>query len=322
MTDSLTPEALTNASLTTAQRTAATLPPAPRATASPARTAPLPFAAPAAVSAGLSLVRSGAGEPLLLLHGMGSSRRDFAAVAPALAEHFEVLAVDLPGAGRSPHLQVRPTVAAIADAVERTLDAAGVGSVHVLGNSLGARVALELAVRGRARSVVAVGPSGMNLPPERLYQGSTMALARVGLRLAGPVLEPLAQSRLARVALLGPLKSSPWRTSPDEALGAKEGFSDSRDFWRMLLWGLLLDMPRGLDGITCPVTLVQGAGDWISSGQTVRYLPLVPGSRFRPLLAAGHAPQSDRPRTLVRLVERTAARASAAPLAPPPSRAA
>jgi hypothetical protein len=45
-------------------------------------------------------------------------------------------------------------------------------------------------------------------------------------------------------------------------------------------------------------------------GQTVRYLPVVPRSRFRPLVAAGHAPQSDRPETIVRLVEQTARRAA------------
>ncbi len=55
------------------------------------------------------------------------------------------------------------------------------------------------------------------------------------------------------------------------------------------------------------MTLVQGVADWIASGQTVRYLPWIPASRFVPLLWAGHAPQSDRPTTIVRLVEETAA---------------
>ena len=268
------------------------------------------------MNAQLSLTRSGSGEPLLLLHGMGSSRRDFARVRPALAERFEVLAVDLPGVGASPHLAELPTVAALADAVERTLDAEGVGTVHVLGNSLGARIAIELAVRGRARSVVAISPSGLNVGPERVYQGSGLALARTALRTAAPLLEPLSRSRLGRAALLGPLKSRPWTTSEEEALGAKEGFSDSRDFWRTLAWALLLDVPRGLDRIDCPVTLVQGFADWIASGQTVRYLPLIPGSRFVPLVVGGHAPQSDRPRTIVRIVERTAERAPARALRP------
>ena len=257
----------------------------------------------------LSVARSGRGEPLLLLHGMGSSRRDFAAVLPALSARFQVLAMDLPGAGRSRHLRHRPTVAAITDAVEHTLDAEGLGTVHVLGNSLGARVALELARRGRARAVVAIAPSGMNLPAERAYQGAGLALARVAFRSIAPVLEPLSRSRAGRAALLSGLKARPLTSTAEEVLGARDGFSDARDYWRTLLWALLLDVPRGMDQIECPVTLVQGTADLIASGQTPRYLPLIPGSRFRPLLAAGHAPQSDRPATIVRLVEQTTARA-------------
>jgi pimeloyl-ACP methyl ester carboxylesterase len=257
----------------------------------------------------LSVSRSGSGEPLLLLHGMGSSRRDFDAVLPALEASFEVLAVDLPGSGRSPHLEERPTVAALTDAVERTLDVERLASVHVLGNSLGARVALELARRGRARSVVAIAPSGLNLPPERAYQGAGLALARVMFRSTAPLIEPLSRSAVGRTALLAALKARPWSTSREEALGARDGFSDARDYWRTLLWALMLDVPRGMDRIDCPVTLVQGTADLIASGQTVRFLPLIPGSRFRPLVAAGHAPQSDRPATIVRLMQQAAARA-------------
>jgi pimeloyl-ACP methyl ester carboxylesterase len=261
---------------------------------------------PRPVTEPLSLTRSGKGEPLLLLHGWGSSRRDFTAVLPQLCERFDVINVDLPGSGRSRHLEERPTVGAITDAVERTLDAEAVGRAHVLGNSLGARVALELARRGRARSVVSIAPPGLNIWPERIFQGAGMAMARLVSRTAAPLIAPLSRSSLGRTALLLPLKTRPWSTSREEAIGAREGFADSRDYWRTLLWGLLLDVPRGLDRIDCPVLLVQGTADWIAMGQTVRYLPLIPRSRFRPLLAAGHAPQSDRPETIVRLVERTA----------------
>jgi pimeloyl-ACP methyl ester carboxylesterase len=255
----------------------------------------------------LHVDRSGHGEPLLLLHGFGSSRRDLLGLLPELAERFEVLNADLPGVGASPVLSRRPTVGAITDAVERTLDAEGVGRVHVLGNSLGARVALELARRGRARSVVAISPSGMNVPPERAVQGAGMAVARLVGRTARPLFEPLSRSPLGRTALLAPIKTRPWAMAPEEALGARDGFADSSAYWRTLLWALLVDVPRGLRSIDCPVTLVQGTADWIASGQTVRFRPLVPGSRFRPLLAAGHAPVSDRPRRVLELVEQTAA---------------
>jgi pimeloyl-ACP methyl ester carboxylesterase len=258
------------------------------------------------MTAPLSVTRSGAGEPLLLLHGWGASRRDFAAVVPALSERFEVLNMDLPGAGASPHLVERPTVAAITDAVEHTLDAEDVGRVHVLGNSLGARVALELAARGRALSVVSIAPSGLNIWPERVFQGAGMAVARLVGRTVSPLIGPLSRSAVGRTALMLPLKARPWATSEEEAIGLREGFADSRDWWRTLLWALLLDVPTRVGHIDCPVLLVQGTADWIAMGQTVRYMPLVPRSRFRPLLAAGHAPQSDRPRTIVQLVENTA----------------
>jgi len=263
------------------------------------------------VTASLSLTRSGSGAPLLLLHGMGSSRRDFSAVLPELRASFDVLNVDLPGVGESPHLEERPTVPAITDAVERTLDEEGVGPVHVLGNSLGARVALELAARGRALSVVAIAPSGLNLPQERAFQGTGMGMARIVLRTMDPLLPALSRSSVGRVALLAPLKARPWSTSPEEAIGAREGFAGSRDYWRTVLWSLMLDVPRGLDRISCPVLLVQGVADWVASGQTVRYLPFIPGARFSPLLMAGHAPQSDRSATIARLVKETADRAAA-----------
>ena len=258
----------------------------------------------------LHLDRSGSGEPLLLLHGFGSSRRDFDSVAAGLARRFEVLVMDLPGCGGSPQLDVRPTVAAITDAVERTLDAEGLERVHVLGNSLGARVALELARRGRARSVVAMAPSGLNVLPERVYQGTGMAVARLVVSAARPLVEPMSRTALGRTALLWPLKTRPWTATREEVLGARDGFADSRGYWSTLLWALLLDVPRGMGEITCPVTLVQGTHDAIASGQTPRYLALVPTSRFRPLLVAGHAGHSDRPESVQRIVARTVARAA------------
>ena len=110
----------------------------------------------------------GSGEPLLLLHGIGSTHDDFTALRPRLDADYRVLAPDLPGHGRSPALPGKPTISAIADAIVADLDELGVGRVHILGNSIGARIALELAVRGRARSVVAISPSGLNTPAERV----------------------------------------------------------------------------------------------------------------------------------------------------------
>ena len=150
----------------------------------------------------LPFTRDGSGETLLLLHGLGTTRQDFDRILPLLAERFDVLAVDLPGQGQARALDVRPTVPALVDALEADLDARGLERVHVLGNLLGARLALELARRGRARSVVAIAPSGLSIPPERIGQVSGMALTGLAMRVLRPLLPSISKRRAGRAALL------------------------------------------------------------------------------------------------------------------------
>ena len=142
------------------------------------------------------------------------------------------------------------------------MDELGVGAVHVLGNSIGARVALELAVRGRARSVVAISPSGMNIPGERLHQGALMATNRLALGALRPLIPAAARTTIGRSALLAGLRSMPWRSTEVEARALKEGFAEADAFWQMLWWGILADVPTGLDRIDCPVVLAQGTAAW------------------------------------------------------------
>ena len=257
----------------------------------------------------LACRRAGSGEPLLLLHGIGATRDEFAELVPRLAEHFDVLAVDLPGHGSSPMLPTRPTVESLGAAVAADLDAHGLDRVHVLGNSLGGRLALDLARRGRARSVVALSPSGLGLPPERAFQGLLMAVARIVNKARSPLIERMSDSAVGRTALTAGLRALPWRTSKAESLSVKGGFAESEGYWSMLWNAVLADVPTGLDRISCPVTLAQGVLDVVASAQTVRYVPLIPGARFVPLPWAGHAPQSDAPVAIVDLVRRTAAQA-------------
>lgn len=264
----------------------------------------------------LSWERAGTGEPLLLLHGIGTTHDDFAALRPALDAEYEVLAVDLPGHGDSPALAERPTVSAVTDAIEADLDALGVGRVHVLGDSLGARIAIELARRDRALSVVAIAPSGLNVVPERIYQGAAMSTSRLLMRGLRPVIATMARSALGRTALLTGLRSQPWNASAIEARALLGGFGEAEGYWRLLFWGILADLPTGLQHIRCPVVLAQGTADLISSMQTPRYLLAVPGSTFQPLMGAGHAPQSDAPDAILRMVRQASRQARSSAPAP------
>src|SRR5688572_9595321 len=137
--------------------------------------------------------RAGSGPALLLLPGLGSTLTEFRAVLPSLIQRYEVLALELPGQGGSPAFPaaVAPTVAALADAVEQELDRRGVTVPHVLGSSLGGRVGLELARRQRARSVVAIGPTGPLTPPERIYQAAVLTASRLAFTTVAPVADTL-----------------------------------------------------------------------------------------------------------------------------------
>src|SRR3954453_717030 len=117
----------------------------------------------------LDLHRAGSGAPLVLLHGIGHTWRGWKPMLPLLEGRFDVLAVDMPGFGYSEPLPegVDSTPEALADAVEDEMGRAGFDRAHIAGNSLGGWVALELARRGRAETVTAISPAGLQHARER-----------------------------------------------------------------------------------------------------------------------------------------------------------
>jgi pimeloyl-ACP methyl ester carboxylesterase len=104
--------------------------------------------------------RGGSGPPLVLLHGFTDTWRTWELVLPALERRFDVFAPALTGHGGGPPLNGSLDADTLVEGVERALDDAGIELAHVAGNSLGGFVALQLAARGRARSVVALAPAG------------------------------------------------------------------------------------------------------------------------------------------------------------------
>jgi pimeloyl-ACP methyl ester carboxylesterase len=113
-------------------------------------------------NARLSIIEAGHGPPALAIHGLGATKGSFVPTVAALSEWFRVIALDLPGFGDSD----KPIGAAydpqyFAGACTDLLDALGLDRVHVIGNSLGGRVALELALRqpDRVNRIALLAPS-------------------------------------------------------------------------------------------------------------------------------------------------------------------
>jgi pimeloyl-ACP methyl ester carboxylesterase len=244
----------------------------------------------------LHVHRTGAGEPLVLLHGLGESHIGWRPVIDALSKQHDVIAVDLPGFGRSPALPgtVLPNAVKLAAAVERTLDQLGIGAYHVAGYSLGVRVAIQLADSDRVRSVIAIAPDGLGTPVERL-QGFIAMVAGRGVAMA---LAPIdGWFPVGRALFLAGTRSLPWQIDPADAKQLLSDFAGSPAY-EATNWASLFDMPTHLHTITQPALFLQGTADPLMAPQIARYVGLIPQAKLIYLPGLNHVPISDDPRTV------------------------
>ena len=146
---------------------------------------------------GLAYERIGSGEPLVLLHGIGHRRQAWGAVLDWLAPRRELILIDLPGHGDSPPLLAvgRCVPEALVQQTISLFDELGLVRPNLAGSSLGGRIALEAAVRGRAASVTALAPAGFwTTRRELAYARAVFKLMQGAGELAKPLRPALSRS--------------------------------------------------------------------------------------------------------------------------------
>ena len=238
-----------------------------------------------------------------MLHGVGESAVGWQPVHQALSDNYDVIAFDLPGFGHSPALPlgIAPTAAALADAVERGLDRLGVAQFHVAGYSLGARVALELATRGRTRSVIAIAPDGLGTPPERLHQAAALMAGRTLATLLAPIATEVAATAAGRSLFFAMERSRPWQLPADDAGQLLLDFAQAPGYVETVQ-ASMVDVPTRLDHITCPVLFLQGTADPLVSLQSPRFLAFVRHAQLQWLPGLSHVPISDDPQLVATIM--------------------
>lgn len=257
----------------------------------------------------LAFERHGDGEPLLLLHGLGSRRQVFAPLLPHLAG-FAVWAVDLPGFGASPELPGRTDVAALTDAVAAFAGEHGLDRPHVAGNSTGGGVALELAARGVVASACALAPIGFWSRRERAFAQASMRATRSLAALTRPITPALAGNAVTRTLFLAQFSARPWRVPPatlvedvDALIGAAAFDDVSAAFTGYLA-------PAGAAD-RVPVTVAWGAQDrLLLPRQLARARRRLPRARHVLLPGCGHLMMGDDPAAVAAVI-RAATRAPA-----------
>ncbi|MCC3160536.1 alpha/beta fold hydrolase [Hymenobacter sp. 15J16-1T3B] len=268
-------------------------------------------------------IRRGAGQPLLLVHGIGGSWQSWQLIIDALvAGGREVIAVDLPGHGATPPLAGETSIRTLADALTGFLRRHSLLGVDAVGSSMGARLVLELVRRGGVLGgVVSLDPGGFwrgwEVPA---FYYSVAASVRL-VRALQPVMPLLTGNAVGRTALLAQFAARPWQLPAGQALTEMRSFAASPVFDE-LLWQLAYGerqqgAPAG--SVKAPLLIGWGRHDRVCfPAQARRAQQLFPDAHLHWFAHTGHFPQWDEPAETARVVlaalaGRTAELTAAAP---------
>jgi pimeloyl-ACP methyl ester carboxylesterase len=201
-------------------------------------------------------IRSG-GAPLILLHGGFGATEMFSPLLPALTEKYRVIAVDLQGHGRTADIDRPLRCEYMGDDIAGLIAHLGLGTATLMGYSLGAKTALQTAIRHpeTVDKLVVVSSAHKRAA---WYPENLAAMEQLGAAMA----EPMKQTPLYELyARLAP-RPEDWAN-----LWAKMGDMLRQDY----------DWSDGVAGLTMPTMLVFGDADSISPAQAAEFFALLGG---------------------------------------------
>jgi len=264
----------------------------------------------------------GDGATIVLVHGLGGSHVDWLAVGSALARHGRVVALDLPGFGRSPRDARGTSLSVLGGGLARFLDAMSTEPVHLVGNSMGGTLAI-LEAHARPQRIASTllvcpalpAPFGAKVDPRwvRTLVVASVPWGHVLLRRHGARVGPERLLRdIMSLCCVDPSKIRPDLVEAFIALNAERAsmpwsdlaFSEAtRSLMGELLFGKRLRTAVRQPG--APTLIVQGQRDRIVDVRTARAAVAVnPGIELIELPDLGHTPQIEAPDTFMGLADR------------------
>jgi pimeloyl-ACP methyl ester carboxylesterase/putative sterol carrier protein len=270
----------------------------------------------------LSVTEAGAGEPVLLLHGLGATKVSFLPTVVGLAGEFRAIAVDLPGFGDS----VKPISAAydpafFAGAMVALLDALELERAHVVGNSMGGRVAIEVGLSAPDR----VGRLGLLAPSLAWLRDRPWApllrLVAPQLGLIQPAPRALVEAIVRRVV---PGSANEWTAAGIDEFLRSYLTPRGRAAFYAAARNIYLEEPHGPDGFwtRLPELAPPSLFFW---GRRDPLVPLAFAEHVRRalpdsehiVLNCGHVPQLEQPKQTHAALSRFLLREDASPRTPP-----
>jgi 3-oxoadipate enol-lactonase len=233
--------------------------------------------------------RGHSGPAVVLLHGLGSSCRDWEFQEVALETCYRIIAVDLPGHGNSAPPRVAVTIEDMADEVSALLAALDEEPAHVVGLSLGACVALRLGLQspGRVRSLTLVNPFA------RVQPTGPRDVARLLLRLTMLGVAPM---RMVGAHVARGLFPWPEQRALYEAAVTSLGATSRRGYASALRALAQFDARGQVAAIRRPTLVVAGDRDtMVPLAPKLRLAAAIPSARIVVVPASGHATPYDQP---------------------------
>jgi pimeloyl-ACP methyl ester carboxylesterase len=257
----------------------------------------------------LRYVTAGRGPALVLLHTLRTQLDMFQKVIPALAGHFTVYAVDLPGHGFSdiPSAEYSPEF--FRSAVERFLETLRIEDAVLAGESIGGSIALLLAARHnpRVRAVVAINPYDYDRG-RGIRRSSLLANVLFGLSNV-PVIGGTVMRLRSFPISLGVLQGGVHRKGalPNSLVRELNAVGNRRGHYRALMslirhWPDWESARAEYGSVERPVLLLYGDHDWSHPDEREADRRAVPGAEMRVVEGAGHFLSLDAPDEMVRSV--------------------
>lgn len=240
----------------------------------------------------------GCGEPLILLHGLFGSGDNWFGVAPKLAEKFHIFAPDLRNHGHSPH-HVEMDYPLMAADVEKFFAAQKIETAHVIGHSMGGKVAMQFALDFPARLkklvVVDMAPRAYARTHDKIF-AALLALDLNAFQTRQQIEESLAPE----------IPSLNLRRFLLKNLGRDER---EKFIWKMNLRGVAENYSRlgevlgAQNHFEKPTLFIRGGkSDYVNAHDETEILKLFPSAEIRTIASADHWVHADAPEEFLRLV--------------------
>jgi pimeloyl-ACP methyl ester carboxylesterase len=249
----------------------------------------------------------GDGSPLVLLHGLGGTWEVWKPVLPTLEAAHRVIALTLPGhQGGTPFRgNGDATVAALADQLVAMLSAQGIRSAHIVGNSLGGWLALELARQGVARSITALSPAGgWKTDADYRSIARTFKLAYALIGKTQGLFSSVAGSPSMRGLLTRQMMQRGDRLSRSDFLGIFRALARTSVFTGLLRSMASAGPFQPLSAGNTPIVIA-----WCERDQVIPYARYgvafrerIKGLREAVIPGAGHVPMWDNPESVARTI--------------------